>query len=268
MKLNSAYIVLKRVHKLKLYLLTVSALTFLLFSTQSLAFRVLFIGNSFTRLSIPTLQGMKSVSPLGVDVFEYEFVDGSSLSDHVNRKETIDAINNGAWDYVVLQDHSRQTLDNHLSFDIAVRSLVSVIRKSGAEPILFATWARLEQSGYAPRQLSVIAAYRLIGRELNVSVADVGGVWLAMYNTNRSVFKRMFDEDGIHQTKLGAQAVGASLYKVMYDTDLSWAPGSQSIKSAALALNITRSEHLNSLTNRRIPPQMAALQAILSLLNE
>lgn len=266
MKLVSGYIVLKRVHKLKLFFLTVMVLVSVLFASQCLAFRVLFVGNSFTRLSIPTLQGMKSISPLGDDFFAYEYVDGSTLSDHTRRPETIEAIINGKWDYVVLQDHSRQTLNHRNSFDSAVRTLVALIRESGAEPILFMTWARLEQSGYTPRQLSVIAAYRVMGQELGVSVAEVGSVWLTMYNTNRSVFNRMFDSDGIHQTQLGAQAVGASIYKIMYDTDLSWASGSLSIKSAALALNTTRETHSNSSLSRFLSSRTAALQAILFLL--
>lgn len=227
-------------------------------SFQANAFRVLFIGNSFTGFSKPSLEQFRRASPLEEDKFGYVFVGGRSLDYHVNQAATVDIIRNGNWDYVVLQDHSKQTLFFLDLFNSAVRELAGIIRESGAEPVLFQTWARLENGNYSLRQQEVNRQYNRLASELGIHVMNVGEVWLSIYNTNRSYFNRLYQSDGIHQTPLGATIVAAAAYKVMYDTDLSWAPMEATARRAVLD-NVSTLE----VTDSKL---IAAVQAMMSLL--
>lgn len=251
--------------KAKFLLLGCVCLLCLSISTQSHAFRVLFIGNSFTGFSQSSLERFRNASPLGSDEFGYIFVGGSNLNFHLNQTATVEAIRNGNWDYVVLQDHSRQTLFFLDLFDSAVRALTTVVRESGAEPILFQTWARLEDGSYGSRQALVNRRYNERAAELGIHVMSVGQTWLSLYNTNRNYFNRLHDPDRIHQTPVGASIVAGAAYKFMYDTDLSWAPMESTARGAVLSNVRTRAAHQNTGSQ---PDKPVPLQSVVTLLLE
>ncbi len=232
-------------------------------STQAQAFRVLFIGNSFTGFSQSSLERFRNASPLGADEFGYIILGGSNLNFHLNQAATVESIRNGNWDYVVLQDHSRQTLFFLDLFDSAVRALTDIIRESGAEPVLFQTWARLEQGNYASRQALVNRRYNELAAELDIHVMSVGQTWLSIYNNDRNYFNRLHDPDRIHQTPLGASLVAGAAYRFMYDTDLSWAPMESTAKRAVLGNVSTRPAHQNtgSQADKTVP-----IQSVITLL--
>jgi len=222
----------------------ISLCLLLLFTNTLYASKVLFIGNSFIGFSQPTLEQFAALNPLGDNEFGYEFSGGISLLEHTRRASTLARIKRGEWDYVVIQDHSLQTLRDPQGFACAVEMLVELIRQGGAEPILFMTWARLENGHYADHQAIISASYRDIGQRLKVPVAQVGEVWFDMYRNNPRVFDRMFKPDGIHQTELGSYAVAASIFRVMYDDQLNWARSLSSdsdgsiVHASAVRLNL------------------------------
>lgn len=214
-------------------------------SAQAKAFRVLFIGNSFTDISSTTIEHFRIVSPLGDDVFRYHAISGRSLDYHLQQQVTLDLINDGSWDYVMLQDHSQQTLFHLNLFNSAVREFANIVRDAGAEPVLFETWARLQTGGYSHRQAAVNSHYTNIAEELNIHVMSVGQVWLSIYNSNRSFFNRLHSDDRIHQTTTGSATVASAVYKVLYDTDLTWAPIDELSRQAVLINVSTRKAHTN-----------------------
>ena len=247
-------IVLKKMHGLvhiKRHILLVCSILCLFSSLPAHAFKVLFVGNSFVGYSKNTLQSFAQHSPYE-DEFGYEFVGGISLIEHARRESTLTRIREQRWDYVVLQDHSLQTLRHPDSFRAGLEILINEIRNSGAEPILFMTWARLQSGNYLGDQKTVSAAYLDAGIEHNASVARVGDVFLDRYRNDSNLFFRMFDEDGIHPTSFGTFAVAASVYKVMYNDSMGWAPTSgvgaagDRLRAAAVGINTTRPAHYNS----------------------
>lgn len=258
------YVMRNRNARLRSLLLGCVCLFCLSISAQANAFRVLFIGNSFTGFSQSSLERFRNTSPLGDDEFGYIFVGGASLDFHRKQAGTIEAIRNGQWDYVVLQDHSRQTLFLLDLFDSAVRELTTVVRESGAEPILFQTWARLEDGSYSPRQQLVNRRYNELAAELDIHVMSVGQTWLSIYNSDRAYFNRLHDPDRIHQTPLGASIVAGAAYKFLYDTDLSWAPMEPTARSAVLTNVATRPAHQN--TGGESPEPEVRIESIISLL--
>lgn len=241
----------------------------LLTSMPASAFKVLFVGNSFTGFSATTLQRFAANNPQGEDTFQYEYVGGISLSEHARRPQTLALIRDGHWDYVVLQDHSTQAIRHPGYFVSGIKDLVAEVRASGAEPILFQTWARLQTGNYPGDQIRISQAYLDIGAELEVSVARVGDLWFEMYRNSRSVFDRMFQEDLIHPTDFGTFAVAVSVYRVMYAGDLGWSPtagvGSAGdvMRASALRLNTTREAHFNPVNGRKAKAVIPAIELLL-----
>ncbi len=242
---------------------SILSLVFLLISWECHAFKVLFIGNSFTGFSSPVIKSFNAVSPLGDDEIAFIFAGGRFLTYHLEQQRTLDIIANNEWDYVVLQDHSRSTLLDLASFENSVREFTKIIRKSGAEPILFQTWARLQGSNYRLKQIAVNERYDNIAAELDLHVMRIGKVWLSAYQTNRPFFDRLFDNDQIHQTRLGSGIVAAAVFKTLYDTDLAWAP----IDSVSRQFVLNNIETRAPFTNRNVTAKkLAGMSATLQLL--
>ena len=241
----------------------------LLVSAPASAFKVLFVGNSFTGFSASTLQRFAANNPQGEDIFHYEYVGGISLSEHARRPQTLALIRDGHWDYVVLQDHSTQVIRHYGYFVSGIKALVEEVRASGAEPILFQTWARLQTGNYPGDQIRISQAYLEIGAELDVPVARVGDLWFEMYRNARSVFDRMFQEDLIHPTDFGTFAVAISVYRVMYAGDLGWSPtagvgtAGDVMRASALRLNTTREAHYNGANGRKVKAVIPAIELLL-----
>ena len=234
----------------KRHILLACGLLCLVLSLPAQAFKVLFVGNSFVGYSKSTLQSFAQFSPYE-DEFGYEIVGGITLGEHARRDATLSRIKNEKWDYVVLQDHSLQPIRHPASFQFGIKQLIIEVRKSGAEPILFMTWARLQSGNYIGDQKTVSAAYLQAGVDHDVSVARVGDVFLDRYRNDSDLFFRMFDDDGIHPTRFGAFAVAASVYAVMYDDSLGWAPtagvgtAGNRLRASAVSINTTRTAHYN-----------------------
>lgn len=111
--------------------------------------RVLFVGNSYTRYNdlpdvVRELSGARDdVAPLEV---ESVLVDGATLWDHWTTTGARERIESGVFDVVVLQGQStepiRDARDVPTGFRWATRYLAEAAVASGAQVVLFATWAR------------------------------------------------------------------------------------------------------------------------------
>ena len=77
-------------------------------------YRILFIGNSFTNYGpVPDIVRDIAVSAKHKEPFVFNAaVNGQSLQFHREHKPTLDAIDSGNWDYVVLQEYSTNPTDN------------------------------------------------------------------------------------------------------------------------------------------------------------
>jgi len=140
--------------------------------------RVLFIGNSYTYGN----GGMDSRLQEFVEVAhpEIEFTTdavtqgGATFEMHYNNTATLETIENGNWDYVILQEQSTRPIDDpDLMYEYATL-LDGVITSSGAETAFFMTWAR----AYDPNMIEGLAtAYNYIGEQLDAMVCPVGRAW-------------------------------------------------------------------------------------------
>jgi hypothetical protein len=172
---------------------------------------VLFIGNSYTSVNDLPATFARLSAALGRTVVTAMIAPGGArLADHLASGEVIARIRDGRWNWVVLQEQSVIPAVEQARRDQmypAARLLVQEIRRAGARPVFFATWAR--QAGwpdgdlpdYASMQAQVSDAYRAIGEELNVRVAPVGEGWASIVAEQPQV--PMWQADGSHPTPQG-----------------------------------------------------------------
>jgi hypothetical protein len=217
-----------------------------------MAYKVLFVGNSFTGYAVSTLERFKATSPNGPDDFRYQWVGGMTLLQHSTRPETLAAIRSGAFDYVVLQDQSLQAINDPPSFRAGIAALVNEVRASGAEPILYLTWARVAAGNYANDQVTVRNAYLTEAARYGLAVIRAGDVWEYFYYNDRALFNSLYDPDGIHPSIFGTFAIASSVYKVLYPGSQTWSPtvgleaSAPAIRAVALQLNTTRAPYFNT----------------------
>ncbi len=120
-------------------------------SRKSKSSKMLFIGNSFTaRNNLPGLIADLGLSP-GRD--HRAPVDQRrrcvSLRRHWNAGVAPEAIRNGGFDFVVLQEQSTLPVKNAERMHESVRLFDQVIREAGSNTVLYMTWVAPEFAGSA-----------------------------------------------------------------------------------------------------------------------
>ncbi len=167
---------------------------------KSQSINLLFIGNSFTqRNNLPELIA-EMAAARGVTInHELISVGGASLRTHWNGGRAAKAIEQGGFDYVVLQEQSTLPVKNAQRMAENVRLFDAAIKTAGAKTVLYMTWARQ----HTPEAQPVIAnAYNSIGKELGAIVVPVGLAWqsfLAKYTE-----PVLHDKDQSHPTLAGS----------------------------------------------------------------
>jgi hypothetical protein len=132
------------------------------------ALKALFIGNSFTaRNDLPGLVArLAEGRGKGLDYCLLS-AGGASLRTHWNAGEARQAIREGQYDAVVLQEQSTLPVKNAKRMYENVRLFDEAIKAVGAKTVLYMTWARQD----APdSQRAIAEAYTSIGRELGATV--------------------------------------------------------------------------------------------------
>lgn len=160
---------------------------------QGTAPKVLFIGNSLTfyNTGIDTVLRQLSVSLGNPIATRRKTNPGWTLQQHFNDPATAQAISADSYDYVVLQDVSDGTLTDLERFKTYSAKLDSIVRKSGAQSVLFMTWPYVEE----PRGMgdTIATAYNQQGEALGIPTVPVGWAWqrvldetdYVMYSDNR-----------------------------------------------------------------------------------
>lgn len=162
--------------------------------------KVLFIGNSFTaRNDLPGL--ITRLAEARGHSLDCRLIQagGTSLRAHWNASEAAEAIRDGGYDAVVLQEQSTLPVKNAARMHENVRLFDAAIRAAGARTVLYMTWARRN----APEaQQAITDAYTTIGRELGAAVAPVGLAWQRFLQDNDEPI--LHDRDQSHPTPAGA----------------------------------------------------------------
>jgi hypothetical protein len=161
---------------------------------------MLFVGNSFTaRNDLPKLIAQLAAERgLAVEPMLLS-MGGASLRMHWNKGQALKAIQEGKYDYVVLQEQSTLPVKNAARMRENVLLFDGAIKAAGAKTVLYMTWARK----HSPDQQQVITdAYESIGREIGAVVVPVGRIWWRFMAKDESV--ALHDKDQSHPTLAGS----------------------------------------------------------------
>jgi hypothetical protein len=199
-------------------------------SPDSLA--VLFVGNSHVYTNdLP-----------GMFVFLAEaggrnaFVDQSALGgywleQHLVEPQTLEKIELGAWDYVVLQEQSQVPVIEHWRINSmypSIRTLDSMIKSHGCSTALYMTWGWRdggihELNGYSSPEFrdyfhmqdSVSVAYRMIAGEVGARLSPVGEAWAVA--RLRDPLIELWQADKCHATVKGTYLAACTFYAALFE---------------------------------------------------
>lgn len=148
---------------------------------------------------------------------------GARLAEQLNPQtrlggRTAQALADGGWDHVVMQDMSNAALTSPGRFVEVVCELSSLVREAGATPVLYATWAyapwcrRLERLRLTSGEMrdAMDAAHREACARSGALLADVCGAFSAHPDPSS-----LYADDGIHPsadgTGLAARVIASAL---------------------------------------------------------
>lgn len=182
---------------------------------------VLFIGNSYTYYNDMFKILMNIAETNGEEVFSDQIAyPGFELIEYLEEEIKYDEIkgklNSRKWDYVVLQDQSRKTLDNLQELRGAVEELSVLIRDNGAKPLLYSTWSyrdgseNLEETelSYDDFYKVIIDGYSSVGKEFGIDVVDIGYVFKELHKD-----VNLLEEDDSHPNVLGSYIIAYKFYE-------------------------------------------------------
>jgi hypothetical protein len=173
---------------------------------------VLFIGNSFTaRNDLPGL--IAGLAAARGKSMEHRLISagGASLRTHWNAGKARQAIRDGPFDQVVLQEQSTLPVKNAQRMHENVRLFDEAIRAAGAKTVLYMTWAR--QSAPESQQ-AITDAYTAIGRELGATVVPVGKAWQRFLRAHDQPI--LHDKDQSHPSLAGSYLAACVFLAVLF----------------------------------------------------
>tara|TARA_R110002073_G_scaffold313380_3_gene485327 strand:- start:33499 stop:34215 length:717 start_codon:yes stop_codon:yes gene_type:complete len=165
--------------------------------------RVLFVGNSYTYYEdMPKMVATISNNTKTKLVTEMSTLGGARLRQHwlnLRTLKTKQRIKEGKFDIVVLQGHSMVAIKKPDSLRKYSKLFSDFIRKSGAKPYFYLTWAR----GYAPHQQEQITkVYTEIADSNDALLVPVGEAWASVRKLRPNI--ELYDPDESHPSRLGA----------------------------------------------------------------
>jgi len=174
--------------------------------------KVLFIGNSFTaRNNLPGL--IADLAATRGKQLDHRLISagGASLRQHWNAGKAPKTINEGHYDYVVLQEQSTLPIKNAARMHENVRLFDEAIKGSGANTVLYMTWARQ----HAPEsQQAITDAYTSIGKALGATVVPAGLAWQRFLRTHKQPV--LHDRDQSHPTFAGSYLAACVFFAVLF----------------------------------------------------
>ena len=171
--------------------------------------RILFIGNSLTATNdLPAvLEAFARAQGVEIETRTVAFPD-HSLEDHWNRREARQAIADGGWDYVVLQQGPSAMRDSQRLLRDYTSRFADEIKRVGARPALFMVWPASGRLNDLP---GVIESYRVAAEDVDGVLLPAGDAWRRMWERDRTA--RLYGPDGFHPGALGTYLAALVMFQ-------------------------------------------------------
>jgi lysophospholipase L1-like esterase len=168
---------------------------------------VLFIGNSLTAANdLPLV-----VATFGGGRIAYRTVapGGVSLEDHWTLTGARDALDDGGWDYVVLQQGPSTLAESAANLREWTTRWADAIRAHHATPALYEVWP---DSAFGVRWSfpAVVHSYRQAAHAAHATFLPAGEAWQAAWRRNPRL--PLYGPDGFHPSKLGTTLAALVIY--------------------------------------------------------
>ncbi len=197
--------------------------------------RALFLGNSYTAYnSLPQLTADIAASAGDTLEFDSNTPGGTSFSSHSVNATSISKIEQGNWDFVVLQEQSQipsfplgQVETDCFPF---AEQLVEMIEENNpcATPMFYMTWGRENGDAqncpnwppvctYEGMDDLLHERYMMLGEMNNGIVSPVGAVWRHLRENFPDLV--LYASDGSHPSPLGSYVAGLCMYTCIFRHD-------------------------------------------------
>ncbi|ARN73798.1 SGNH/GDSL hydrolase family protein [Oceanicoccus sagamiensis] len=187
-------------------------------ATAERPIKLLFIGNSLTYgNSLPSmLEAMANSDGTNKVQVSMVTIGGAALAQHWFAGRALAAIQQGGWDYVILQEYSalgptivngNAVLANPETFYAFATLFHNAIQKTGAQTALMLTWARQQKTG---DQAVLNHAYAQLATALDAQLIPVGPVWQQVRQQAPGL--ALYLDDGLHPAAAGTYVAASVLY--------------------------------------------------------
>lgn len=193
--------------------------------------RVLFIGNSFTIANnLPgIIAAMAAGSGKELDFFP-SLIGGARLERHWQEGKALAKIQEGNWDYVVLQEESHTPLKDKASMLTNGALFDAEIHKTKARTLLFMTWIRENSRANYPQHA---AAYAELSSHLKARIVPVGTAWETALSSGHP--PDLYNADKHHPSPAGSYLAACVFYRVLYGVPSTGLPNRIEWKGKLLA---------------------------------
>lgn len=207
-------------------------------------YKVLFLGNSYTQVNnLPQL--IVSLAEAGGDtlVFSANLPGGTTFYNHLNNATSTSLIQQGGWDYVVLQGQSQEPSFPDGQFYSETypyaQQLCEMIRQYNpeAKTVFYMTWGRKngdqDNCPYFPPLCTyqgmdsmLYLRYMTMAEDFGAEVSPVGALWHCLRDHHPEI--ELYASDGSHPSLAGSYAAACSFYSVLFrknPRELAYNPG-------------------------------------------
>lgn len=200
-------------------------------------YNILFIGNSYTFYNdMPTacFQAMATTCGYNVKVATvtkgaYTLEKFADPTDPYGQLVANALKQEGVYDYVIIQEQSVRPAKDPAAFYAGAAAVAEKIRKTGAQPVFYATWGRQEGSdklaelNMTSEQMywTLAAAYATAGEALQIPVCNAG---LAFLEVNTTTQVDLYNADKSHPSAVGSYLAAMTLLAGIFGIDPVSAP--------------------------------------------
>ena len=191
-------------------------------TTQTATMRILMLGNSFTYYNdMPAMLANLTDAEVVTHARGGAILAEQLSSDDQMGALTLAALEEGGWDYVVLQEKSSRPIrSNAEDYLKSVTKLAKLARKCGATPIIFATWPynedakRLANMGISREEMDeqLREAFDAAATSSGALVADVEDAF-----AQASSHELLYAQDGVHPSVIGSKLAAEVIAQTIQD---------------------------------------------------